>query len=719
MPVRADFVGDQWVGVRGVGRAHHFACSGVGECVLLGINYVAGVLVVSFWSGRVAEFLASSVSDVIGRLAVAQIRHFRLNETQQLRAWEATIRLLRSALSALPEAAGWWVLLEYPMLRLGKRPDVILLSDRAIFVLEIKAGATRCEPADRRQVEDYAIDLHDFHAGSRAHPIVPILVAEDGAVGPLVLPLALRAGVTPPLDANATSLPGLLRDLYKHFAGVAPALDAEAWLAAEYCPVPTIVDAACMLYAKHGVAEIREARSEAINLRATTDAILAEIERARADGQRLALFVTGIPGSGKTLCGLNAVFGAEDESRGTYLTGNPTLVHVLREALTRDAVARGAARGDAGRKMKSAIQALPTFRDEYVVHPTNRPAETIIVVDEAQRCWSAEWAIRKTRDKAVRLTRSEPEHLLEIMARHGGFCAVICLIGGGQEIHAGEGGLAEWGDALRREGAEGRAWCVRAPPDLLGVTDPRQRLGALSDLRTVSALHLDVSIRQIRSTRATEWVDAVLMGDAAAARSAVGEPGELPFVLTRDAGAMRAWLRGCARGFRRVGLLASSGAARLRAEGLGVELPHMDDKAVAHWFLDRFPQDVRASDALEAVGTEFSCQGLELDFVGLCWDGDLVREPGQRAWRVRKFRGTDWQIVRQAEAVANQINTYRVLLTRARYGTVIFVPWGDAGDRTRVPAVYDAVAGFLGACGVREVGSAEWMDVPEAEVLLV
>jgi len=182
---------------------------------------------------------------------------------------------------------------------------------------------------------------------------------------------------------------------------------------------------------------------------------------------------------------------------------------------------------------------------------------------------------------------------------------------------------------------------------------------------------------------------------------------------------MRAWLRAASRGQRRAGLLASAGGKRLRAEGLGAELPHMDAKAVAHWFLDRFPADVRASDALEVVATEFSCQGLELDFSGLCWDGDLIREPGRSAWRVRSFRGTAWQRTANAEAVANQINTYRVLLTRARYDTVIFVPMGDPADRTRDPGVYDDIACFLKACGARDLAVVEEQAVEIAEPLLL
>ena len=600
------------------------------------------------------------------------------------------------------------------MLRLGRRPDAILLTERAILVLEFKAGARAFTQSDRRQVEDYAVDLHDFHAASRHHPILPILVAEHAPANLAPLPMPI-AGAAPVIDANAETLPALLALIATRLPHQPTPLNPAAWQAAPYCPVPNIIDAACLLYARHNVADIRAARGDATNLRATTDAILAEIAQARAAGERVILFVTGIPGAGKTLCGLNTVFGAAEHVRGTYLTGNPTLVHVLREALARDAIQFGAKRTDATRRMMSAIQRLPDFRNEYVTNPTHTPPEQIVIVDEAQRCWSRAHAIAKTRDKPVPLTDSEPAHLLQAMSRHPGFAAMVCLVGGGQEIHDGEGGLAEWGEALR---ATGHPWRVRAAPDILSAKDPRQRLGSLPNLQPVQALHLDVSIRQIRSAAAAEWVNHVLAGDADQAATLARSDGAIPFHLTRSLADMRAWLRTRARGLRRAGLLASSGAKRLRAEGLGAELPHMDASAVAHWFLDHMP-DVRASDALETVATEFSCQGLELDYAGLCWDTDLIREPNRAAWRVRQFRGTAWQIPKGEEAIANQINTYRVLLTRARYDTIIFVPRGDPADPTRNPAILDAIAAFLSDCGALALTLEPDAAVPEPELLLI
>jgi hypothetical protein len=475
--------------------------------------------------------------------------------------------------------------------------------------------------------------------------------------------------------------------------------------------VPTIIEAACMLYARNGVADIAAARADQRNLRETTHAIRGTLAEARAAQRRVILFVTGIPGAGKTLCGLNAAFGGEARETGTFLTGNPTLVHVLREALARDAILNGADTRIARRRVEGVIQALPRFRNHYLTNPTECPSETVCVIDEAQRCWSRDYAVRKTRDKPVQLTDSEPGHLLDIAARRTGFAGIVCLVGSGQEIHDGEGGLAEWGAALRAR----PDWHAVAAPDAVDARDKRWQLGILENLRTDPNLHLDVPIRQIRNARAAGWVDAVLRGDAQEAR-AIAAQATVPFRRPRDLAALRAALLGMARGGRRAGLLASSGARRLRAEGLGAELPHMDAAAVAHWFLDGFPPDVRASDALEQIATEFSCQGLELDYVGLCWDIDLMRAPATQAWTPRNFVGTKWQIMRSEEATANQINTYRVLLTRARYETIIFVPHGDAGDPTRPPALYDQVAAFLQNCGVGTLGEIDAGPQPVVEL---
>ncbi len=656
------------------------------------------------WSGRAVDFLAADKPGILATLSLHQATSFRINETRQLRAWSDTLVLLQNALAGVAEAQSWRVVLEFPMRRLGRRIDALLITPRGVLVLEIKAGATSFALADRRQAEDYALDLQDFHAGSRHHPIVPILVATSAKPGSPQWPLLLDGLASTVMDTNAAGLGRLLQDLWARLPAPAAPLDVDLWEHAAYRPVPGIIDAACTLYSHNGVADIAAARADAINLSATSDAILQSIRDAETSGLHLAVFVTGIPGAGKTLCGLNTVFGTGRDAGAVFLTGNPTLVHVLREALARDAAQGDRAVLPAKRqRTKSAIQALPGFRDDNVPR-SDPPHERVLVIDEAQRAWSKDHAIRKSRDRAVALQDSEPGHLLAIMGRHPDWAVVVCLIGNGQEIHDGEGGLAEWGEALRTQ----PKWRARAAPALRGA-DPRQTLPNLEGLQTLRELHLDVPMRSLRNDAVSAWVDALLQGDTARARDIAATRGPIPFQITRDLAAMRRHLRAQARGHRRAGLIASSGAKRLRADGLGSEVPHMDAGAVACWFLDRWPEDVRASDALEQVATEFSCQGLELDHVGLCWGGDLVR--GQ-SWVVRNFVGTDWQIRRSAEAIANRLNTYRVLLTRARYGTIIWVPPGDAEDRTRTPAELDAVAAYLLRCGAAPLAPPECAEPP-------
>ncbi len=652
----------------------------------------------AWYSGDAAGFLLTPAADIVGRLSSGALGRYRINEDAQLGAWRAQIPVVRAVLGMLPAPGEWQVLLEFEIPRLGGRIDAVLLSPRAIFVLEFKTGAQGADPAGQAQVDSYALDLRDFHAGSRRHPIVPILVTRAGAPPAMTLPLLL-AGVTPVVEAGADALPGLVWALDAQMPA-APPLDVTGWERAAYRPVPNVIDAACLLYGGHDVAEIAAARADAVNLTLTATRIAQILADHRAAGTRAILFVTGIPGAGKTLCGLNAAFGADaGQVAASFLTGNPTLVHVLREALVRGAAATVRGRRLAAHRVEAVIQALPRFRDLYVARPEEVPPERVVVIDEAQRSWTAAHAISRTRDRPVRLERSEPAHLLDIMARHQGFAGLVCLIGTGQEIHDGEGGLAEWGRAL----AERPGWRVHAPPATVEAADTRNGLPRLPEMVAEPALHLAVPVRSLRHEATPAWVDRVLAGDAAGARRLVEAHGPVPFRLTRDLASLRGALRVLARDRHRGGLVASAGARRLRAEGLGCELPHMDADAVARWFLDswRRDRDVRASDALELVATQFSVQGLELDQVGLCWDGDLVREGPGGGWQARSFRGTRWEVARDADKIAWRLNGYRVLLTRARYETVIWVPRGDGEDPSRDPGVFERVADTLLSCGVR------------------
>lgn len=602
------------------------------------------------------------------------------------------------AMRAAPSFRDAWVVFDWRLLRHRRRLDAAIATDRAILAIQFRPGARAFTPADRLAAEDAALDLADFHAGSRHLPILPIVLIPNGARPRQQFPLPL-SGAAPPLDATRLTLPGLLAQIANF---PQRALDPAAWHAAPYAPVAGLLDAASMLYANHGVSRLRLAAAGPDGLRRTQTAIAAAIAEARSRDEHRVIFVTGAPGAGKTLCGLDLAFAPATSA--AFLTGNPTLIHVLRESLVRDA--SGTDRRAAGRRMAATIQSLPAFRDHYVATPA-APAEPLVILDEAQRCWSRDHAIRKTKNRPVKLTDSEPGHLLDILARRPGGTVLVCLLGGGQEIHDGEGGLAAWGEALRSR----PNWSVLAPPP--HAQDPRQNLPPLPTLRTHPDLHLAAPVRAVRAPTAAAWVDAVL-ADAPARAAEIARAG-IPFTITRSLDTMRTALR--QRGHRSAGLLASSTARRLRAEGLGAVLPHQDDDAVASWFLERWP-DIRSGDALEVVATEFAVQGLELDRAGLCWDADLIRGP--TAWQARRFRATTWTAANPA-ARANRLNAYRVLLTRARHGTIVWIPRGDRRDPTRDPAHYDAIAAYLLACGapLLDAHPAATEDAPSEEPVLL
>jgi Uncharacterized conserved protein (DUF2075) len=658
----------------------------------------------AWWSANLADFLASEPEEIVGGLATRLVETHSINRDTQIRAWRAQIDLLRHALTGLPPS--WYLLLEYPLLRLGRRVDAVLLTGHGVLVLEFKVGATSITNIDRQQVEDYALDLFDFHAESRAHPIVPILVATDATPRATNWPLPLN--VTPVLDASTATLPDLLREIARRIPTAKRILDPIAWESAPYKPVPTIVEAATMLYTRHGVAEIAEARADVGNLTRTTNAIRTAIEQAAAVGRHVVIFVTGIPGAGKTLCGLQAVFGSD--SGAAFLTGNLPLVHVMREALARNARDQGRSIRAARQEVESAIQPLIGFLRDNLPR-SEPPHEHVIVFDEAQRAWDADFGRRKFGH-----AQSEAGLFLDILGRHTDWAVVVALVGNGQEINTGEAGLAAWGEALLAR----PNWQARAAPGVMTATDARQRLFSVAPetLAVDPALDLNVPVRSIRSSAAAPWVDAVLRGDALRARAIADEADGVPFFLTRSLSMMRAALRRLVRGTRRAGLVCSAGARRLVPDGIWPNFPHLDADAVANWFLQHWP-DVRASDALELPATQFACQGLELDHVGLCWGNDLIRRPGRADWVARNFSGTRWLQTRADAAIAYQINTYRVLLTRARYETVIWVPTGDAADATRAPDEFERIAEFLQSCGARPLELVEETDNHAAPDLIL
>ena len=661
----------------------------------------------AYFDATARDFAAADRQAIFGALCAAL--PFDVEQTQR-GAWQTQIAHLQSVAVALPDAH---IFLEFSIPRMGRRADAVIIAGGLVFVLEYKVGDRDFPRHAIEQVHGYALDLKNFHVTSHDLAIVPLLIATEAPPQQLDLGFWAPDRVHDPLRLSAGDLLPTLRRFLA--AGDAPPLDARGWANGAYRPTPTIIEAAEALYRGHDVTEISRSEAGAENLTRTAVAIEAVVERMKAEGGKAICFVTGVPGAGKTLAGLNIAAGRLARDVGedaTFLSGNGPLVDVLREALRRDLRSRAGrpqpgdsdARHRSDRSPDKFVQNVHHFRDEYL-DPARHPSEHVVVFDEAQRAWDRAMTadfMRKKRGQAG-FDQSEPAFLLSVMDRHRDWCVVVCLIGEGQEINRGEAGIAEWVRALQ---GELRHWQVHMPPHLLD-----EGAGLDAGLRwhlahrvpaPDAALHLAVSVRSFRAERVSAFVAALLGDDAGAARDVRPDLAAFPILRTRSLAQARGWLRHQRRAGERAGLLASSNALRLKPEGLYVKAK----VEVCDWFLNP-GDDVRSSNALEDAATEFDVQGLELDWTGVAWDLNLRRADG---WQARNFRGTKWQAIHgDADTLGRAYyvrNAYRVLLTRARQGMVIFVPPGDAADATRPPADYDAIDAWLAACGVPALDAA-------------
>lgn len=654
-------------------------------------------------SGNPSRALYASSIDVFGATAaeailgtLAKNSSFDTMQTQR-DAWVAQIEFLRERLRGLTGS----VFFEFSIPRMGRRIDVVVLTAGVVFAIEFKVGATTFDSAAVDQVWDYALDLKNFHEASHHLTIVPLLVATDATDRPALQFTRDADGVVRPVCANRVSFRDAIDLGASQFA--AEPINAEEWASASYRPTPTIIEAARALYARHAVEEIARHDAGAENLRVTSQHLEDLVAEARRERRKVVCFVTGVPGAGKTLVGLNVATRhseGDDDSAAVYLSGNGPLVKVLRAALTRDKRAQeGGARAVKGTIKKSVetfIQNVHHFRDETLRDDLKPPFEHVAIFDEAQRAWTRDkaetWMLRK---KNVEFPWSEPEYLLSSMDRHADWSVVVCLVGGGQEINDGEAGIGEWLDALKSRFPE---WRLHISSRL---TDSEYAAGhALDAVRDRpdtyldDCLHLAVSMRSFRAENVSTFVKAVLDRERRAASAALEQMADrFPIAIARDLDAAKEWVRGHARGSERYGLVTSSKAARLKPHAIDVRV----DVNPVHWFLNG-KDDTRSSYYLEDAATEFQVQGLELDWTCVTWDADL--RVSERGWSFHDFRGSRWTNVKIPENRRYLLNAYRVLLTRARQGMVIFVPHGSQKDATRSPEFYDATFRYLEGLGV-------------------
>ncbi len=654
----------------------------------------------AYYSDKIRCFVNSSTNEIIGQLS--RNNQFTTNQSQR-DAWIEEIKILKEVLQSYTGV----IFFEYSIPRMGERIDVVLLIKSVIFVLEFKVNEKSFTKYGYDQVWDYALDLKNFHEPSHNKLIAPILISTKAKVEHFqIISTPQNDKLLFPIQSSVDLFSEVL-DKVLQFSDEEN-IDIEDWRNGRYCPTPTIIEAAKALYKQHSVKEISRNDASAINLTKTTEEIKKVITYSRKNKKKSICFITGVPGSGKTLVGLNIATNHLDQNENTYsvfLSGNGPLVNILQEALARDLQKQEKQKGNkitkkvARSRVKAFIQNVHHYRDAYLID-SNAPIDHVAIFDEAQRAWN----LVKTNDFMKRkknwpnFNKSESEFLISCINRHKDWGVIICLLGGGQEIHTGEAGIAEWINSINHSFKD---WNIYISSRL---TDREYAAGKVlekvrnnQNVHFKDSLHLSVSMRSFRAENVSLLVKQILDIDTRNARETLKSlDNKYPIVITRELKKAKRWLKKQARGTERYGLIVSSQAERLKPYCIDVKSP-MDP---IHWFLDG-KEDVRSSYYLEAVATEFHIQGLELDWVCVTWDADF--RYSDDGWEHRSFRGSKWNYIRKNDRKLYQINAYRVLLTRARQGMVIVVPKGDEEDHTRLPEFYNPTYKYLQSIGFIEI----------------
>ena len=697
-------------------------------------------------------FLNSDDNSIFGLLCE---RYHGEALTTTREAWKSEIAIMKDVLNNFADKQGQ-IIFEYDIPRLGKRVDVVLLLEGIVFCLEFKVGETRILEADVDQVLDYALDLKNFHKFSEDRIIAPILIATNHRNSSTNIQMSVYDDrVVNPLMTGKSGISALINEVLERFPNETPV--NPDWIISPYAPTPTIIEAAKSLYENHTVEDITRHEADKVSTDRTIAYILDVIKKSKDSQEKSICFVTGVPGAGKTLVGLDVAvkqtYQGQDEpieeEQAVYLSGNGPLVAVLTEALAQDNYKKCKDNGekkkitDSRREVSKSIQIIHRYRDNMLAKIKNPvengvleidPAkavkmaksgfgevEHVAIFDEAQRSWThkrlADYLKRGgtygNKLKVPNFPLSEAAFLIWSLDQREDWATIVCLVGGGQEINTGEAGISEWIKALNEQFPH---WNVYISPKLTDAEYAEGRVNELlkdnSNVTYSEDLHLSVSLRSYRAEKLSAFVHALLSFDENAATLYNEIKDKYPIVLTRDMVKARKWLHSKVRGTERTGVLVTKESARFKPLAVHV-LPSGDENAV-HWFLDD-KTDVRSSNYLEDAATEIQVQGLELDYTCLLWDADMRYENGE--WHFYRFNGQSKWTEQIANTESKQelqkymLNAYRVLLTRARAGMVICVPTGNPNktvsgfweDSTRLPEFYDGTYKYLKSLGIEEI----------------
>ena len=676
--------------------------------------------------------------------------------TTSREAWKSEIDIMREVIARFNDDDGQ-IIFEYDIPRLGKRIDVVVLYRGIVFCVEFKVGESTILESNIDQVLDYALDLKNFHKFSQDNVIVPILVATRFPRCSMDIQMSVYDDrIVNPLVTGESGIYDLMSKVLEKFPNEIPVNNN--WVISPYAPTPTIIEAAKTLYESHSVENITRHEADKVSTDTTIAYIIDVIQKSKANREKSICFVTGVPGAGKTLVGLDVAVRqtyqgndtpVEDEG-AVYLSGNGPLVAVLNEALAQDNYQKCRDQGerknlsDSRREVGKFIQIIHRYRDNMLAKIKNpvengvleidpekaiKQAESgygevehVAIFDEAQRAWThkriADYLKRGgtygNKLKVPNFPMSEAAFLIWSLDQREDWATIVCLVGGGQEINTGEAGISEWINALNQKFPH---WNIYISSKLTEAEYAEGKVNELleenKNVTYSDSLHLGVSLRSYRAEKLSAFVHALLAVEPEKAAELYKDiKDKYPIVLTRDMEKARRWLHDKVRGTERTGVLVTKESARFKPLGVHI-LPSGDENAV-HWFLED-KVDTRSSNYLEDAATEIQVQGLELDYTCLLWDADMRYDNGE--WRFFRFNGkTNW--VEQTPTSESRqelrkymLNAYRVLLTRARAGMVICVPSGNAykslngfwEDSTRLPEYYDGTYEYLKSLGIEEI----------------
>lgn len=704
------------------------------------------------YASTISDFFNKSEDEIVHILT--ENNDFSSTRRTTIDSWHQEVRSIRIALESYRNDDGF-IAFEYTIPRVGGRIDCIIGLKGILFVLEFKTGYGQDADSDKQQLEQYVLDLKNFHFESYDIPIAPIWVVPNESLEPccITMPKTNKLVFSTSTVCNAT-IADCIRDILSKDIGISELINMKNWLHSPYCPTTSIVDAARKLYAHNSVEDINRSDAKGDDLIKTTNTLLNLINQAKERREKYLCLVTGVPGAGKTLIGLSVATKHQEEedlntgkeNRSVYLSGNRPLVMVLQEALARDAYdreikrvsdkigskpkrselkAEGVSMPEIRSKIKQFIQPVPNWRKEYLkgilvssignktilVKDSNYeytgdgefyiPYDHVSIYDEAQRAWEAKENASYVRKKEKHLNDfpewSEPRFLISCMDRHPDWAVYICLIGNGQDINHGEAGTVEWIRSIKHF----ENWKTYAPEDIKNDTAVAKELPGV-DIEYLPGLHLSTDLRSIRAENLAQFVDDLLCFRKENAIRLLNALNRYPIRITRDINAAKAWIKKHAREDERYGALASSKGQRLKPDALTLLPPNSSESEVTHWFLGD-NKDVDSSYYMEEVATEFQVQGLELDWALVAWDADLRYDSSTSSWGQYSFRGSKWININDSRIRNYQINAYRVILTRARRGMVIYVPKGNLDDHTRRPKFYDGTYQYFKQLGIQEI----------------